>query len=80
MDGFPGPKGRVGHPDLTQNIGQIRAPWLAAALGAADPVLAHQALDRAARDRLPGPVKRDPHPPGSVGVVVARMQLPDPFQ
>jgi Transposase DDE domain len=22
MDGFPGPKGRVGHPDLTQNIGQ----------------------------------------------------------
>jgi len=20
---FPGPKGRVGHPDLTQNIGQI---------------------------------------------------------
>jgi len=22
---FPGPKGRVGHPDLTQNIGQNRA-------------------------------------------------------
>jgi hypothetical protein len=22
IDGFPGPKGRVGHPDLTQNIGQ----------------------------------------------------------
>ena len=22
MDGFPGPTGRVGHPDLTQNIGQ----------------------------------------------------------
>jgi hypothetical protein len=21
-DAFPGPKGRVGHPDLTQNIGQ----------------------------------------------------------
>jgi hypothetical protein len=25
MDGFPGPKGRVGHPDLTQNIGQNHA-------------------------------------------------------
>ena len=23
---FPGPKGRIGHPDLTQNIGQNRAP------------------------------------------------------
>jgi hypothetical protein len=23
MDGFPGPAGRIGHPDLTQNIGQI---------------------------------------------------------
>ena len=22
MVAFPGPKGRVGHPDLTQNIGQ----------------------------------------------------------
>ena len=22
---FPGPQGRVGHPDLTQNIGQTRA-------------------------------------------------------
>jgi hypothetical protein len=22
MDGFPGPAGRVGHPDPTQNIGQ----------------------------------------------------------
>jgi hypothetical protein len=21
---FPGPQGRVGHPDLTQNIGQTR--------------------------------------------------------
>ena len=25
IGGFPGPKGRVGHPDLTQNIGQNRA-------------------------------------------------------
>jgi hypothetical protein len=23
---FPGPKGRVGHPDLTQNIGQTPRP------------------------------------------------------
>jgi len=26
---FPGPQGRVGHPDLTQNIGQTR--WLSTA-------------------------------------------------
>jgi hypothetical protein len=24
---FPGPEGRIGHPDLTQNIGQIRV-WI----------------------------------------------------
>jgi hypothetical protein len=24
---FPGPTGRVGHPDLTQNIGQTRPSW-----------------------------------------------------
>jgi hypothetical protein len=27
MDGFPGPAGRVGHPDLTQNIGQTHPSW-----------------------------------------------------
>jgi hypothetical protein len=30
---FPGPKGRVGHPDLTQNVGQIHAE-LSIVLGA----------------------------------------------
>ena len=63
--------------------GRIRfggAPWLAAAFGAADAVGAHQALHGAARDRLARPVKRDPHPPGSVGVVVGLVDLSDPAE
>ena len=55
-------------------------PWLAAPLGAADPVGAHQPLDAAARDRLARPVERHPHAPGSVGVVVGRVQLPDALE
>lgn len=51
--------------------------WLAAALGALDAVRAHQALDRAARDRFAGPSERDPHASGPIGVVVGGMQLAD---
>ena len=40
MDGFPGPKGRVGHRDLTQNIGQnLQAASTSAQRADADPRL-----------------------------------------
>jgi len=38
---------------------------------------AHQPLDPAAPDQLAVPKQRLPHPPGSVGEIVGRVQLPD---
>jgi hypothetical protein len=58
-------------------IGRGGAPRLAAALGALDGVGAHQALDPVTPDPFAGPVKRLPHSPIAVGVVVRRVQLAD---
>jgi hypothetical protein len=58
-------------PALRARIRVRGAPRLAAALRALDPRLAHQALHRAASDRLSGPRERLPHPPIPVGKVVA---------
>jgi hypothetical protein len=41
---------------------------------------AHDPLDPAATGCLAGASERIPHPPGAVGVVVGRVQLPDPLQ
>ena len=58
--GCAAPPGRAGGP-----------PRLAAPLGALYAVLAHQALHPAAADLLAGAQQRLPHPPRSVGEVVA---------
>jgi hypothetical protein len=55
-----------------------RAPRLAAPRGALNAVRTHQALDAVATDVLAGPQQRVPGPPVAVGVVVRRLQLPDP--
>ena len=65
-------------PAPRERIGRGRAPWLAAPLGALDPVRAHQPLDATAADRLAGALQRFPHPSRPVGVVVARVDLADP--
>jgi hypothetical protein len=54
-------------------IGRGGLPWLAAALGALDPVLGHQPLHLTTRHVLAGARQRLPHPPipvrGIVGLV-----------
>src|SRR5215204_2347790 len=64
-------------PASSLGIGACGAPRL---LGADDPVALHQSLHAAARHLFAGATQRLPHPPISVGVVVARMQLADPGQ
>jgi hypothetical protein len=56
------------------------APRLAAALGAADPVGAHQPLDPATPGRFAGASQRLPHPSRSVGVVVRSVGRRDPAE
>ena len=72
----PEPIGRLGAevaPDEISRPGRIwvrdrGAPRLAAALGALDPRVAHQALDLAARDVLAGAAQCLPHPAVAVGL------------
>ena len=61
-------------------VGDGRPPRLAAPFGALDAVCAHQPLDPAAADLLAGAHERLPHPPGAVGEVVARVDLPDQLE
>jgi hypothetical protein len=60
-----------------QRIGRGGAPGLAAALGALQAMRAHQPLHAAAPEDLALAAQRFPHAPGSVGVVVGRVQLAD---
>jgi hypothetical protein len=67
-------------PPARPRIGRGGAPRLAAALGAADPVGAHQPLDAATADWFADPPQRLAHAPRSVGVGVGRVKLADPVQ
>ena len=67
-------------PPLRLRVGPGRAPRLAAPLRTDDPVAPHQPLYLATRHLLAGAAKRLPHPPIAVGVVVGRVQLPDPAE
>ena len=85
--------GEVGEPQLsgreaansrsTRPVSALpwgRAWWSAtafAALGALDPVLAHQASDAVASDTLAGPQQRLPHPPRPIGQIVGLVELPN---
>jgi hypothetical protein len=60
--------------------GRVVRHGFPAALGALDPVRAHEPLDAAAADRLARPLERLPHPPRSEGVVVGRVDRLDPFE
>src|SRR3954451_20672266 len=62
---------------------EVRArglPALAAPLGAADPMAAHQALDAATADVLTRQPQYFPHSSGSVGEVVLGVQRADPAE
>src|SRR5271165_581749 len=61
----------------SRRVGTCGAPRLSPSLCALQAVLAHQPLHAAAPDLLADPQQRLPHPPGSVGVVVACVQLAD---
>jgi hypothetical protein len=69
MDGFPGPTGRVGHPDLTQNIGQNLAAAATHHATRSYEQIAHEILEDAARidaaeDELFGEARGDELPEG----------------
>src|SRR5581483_5243618 len=70
---------QVGPPDRLR-VSDSRAPWLPAPLRAPDAVAAHQPLHPAAADLLARAPQRPPHPPGAVGEVVARVDLPDQLE
>jgi len=67
-------------PTLRLGVRFAGPPRLAAPLGSDDSVPLHQPLHPAAWRLLAGAAKRLPHPLIPVGVVVGRMQLPDPLE
>jgi hypothetical protein len=67
----------IGRP-VRRRVRARGAPRLAAALGADDLVLAHQALDAVTPSALAGAAQRLPHPPVAVGEVGGRRHVQGP--